>query len=142
FEILLAASFVLLTLGGTGERIRAGSIYVVVSLLSSVLFLVAIAMIYAATGTVNLAHLSERLGDLPADFQFVLQALLLIAFLVKAAVFPMSAWLPDSYPTAPAPSRRCSPGCSRRSGYTRSSAPRPCCSPTPGWIRSCSPPRS
>src|SRR5699024_4521698 len=75
FEILLAASFVLLTLGGTGERIRAGSIYVVVSLLSSVLFLVAIAMIYAATGTVNLAHLSERLGDLPADFQFVLQAL-------------------------------------------------------------------
>lgn len=103
FEILLAASFVLLTLGGTGERIRAGSIYVVVSLLSSVLFLVAIAMIYAATGTVNLAHLSERLGDLPADFQFVLQALLLIAFLVKAAVFPMSAWLPDSYPTAPAP---------------------------------------
>src|SRR5699024_8184429 len=103
FEILLAASFVLLTLGGTGERIRAGSIYVVVSLLSSVLFLVAIAMIYAATGTVNLAHLSDRLADLPADFQFVLQALLLIAFLVKAAVFPMSAWLPDSYPTAPAP---------------------------------------
>ncbi len=103
FEILLAASFVLLTLGGTGERIRAGSIYVVVSLLSSVLFLVAIAMIYAATGTVNLAHLSERLADLPADFQLVLQGLLLVAFLIKAAVFPMSAWLPDSYPTAPAP---------------------------------------
>jgi len=103
FEILLAASFVLLTLGGTGPRIRAGSIYVVVSLLSSVLFLVAIAMIYAATGTVNLAHLSERLGDLPPNFQLVLQVLLLVAFLVKAAVFPMSAWLPDSYPTAPAP---------------------------------------
>lgn len=103
FEILLGASFVLLTLGGTGERIRAGSIYVIVSLVSSVLFLVAIAMIYAATGTVNLAHLSERLGELPQDFQFVLQAVLLIAFLVKAAVFPMSAWLPDSYPTAPAP---------------------------------------
>lgn len=103
FEILLAASFVLLTLGGTGERIRAGSIYVVVSLVSSVLFLIAIAMIYAATGTVNLAHLSERLADLPPNFQFVLQALLLVAFLIKAAVFPMSAWLPDSYPTAPAP---------------------------------------
>lgn len=103
FEILLAASFVLLTLGGTGERIRAGSIYVVVSLVSSVLFLVGIAMIYAATGTVNLAHLSERLGQLPANIQFVLQGMLLIAFLIKAAVFPMSAWLPDSYPTAPAP---------------------------------------
>lgn len=103
FEILLAASFVLLTLGGTGERIRAGSIYVVVSLLSSVLFLVAIAAIYASTGTVNLADLSGKLQELPANFQFALQALLLVAFLVKAAVFPMSAWLPDSYPTAPAP---------------------------------------
>ncbi|MPV50553.1 MULTISPECIES: Na+/H+ antiporter subunit D [unclassified Pseudactinotalea] len=103
FEILLAASFVLLTLGGTGERIRAGSIYVVVSLLSSVLFLIAIALIYAATGTLNLAHLSVRLGEIDPDIAFVLQAMLLIAFLIKAAVFPMSAWLPDSYPTAPAP---------------------------------------
>ena len=50
FEILLAASYVLITLGGTGERIRAGTIYIVVALLSSVLFLVAIAMIYAAHG--------------------------------------------------------------------------------------------
>ena len=41
----------LITLGGTGERIRAGTIYIVVALLSSVLFLVAIAMIYAASGT-------------------------------------------------------------------------------------------
>src|SRR5690554_1628178 len=49
FEILLAASYVLLTLGGTGERIRAGTIYVVVSLISSVVFLLAIALIYAAT---------------------------------------------------------------------------------------------
>src|SRR5699024_865339 len=53
--------------------------------------------------TVNLAHLSERLGDIDPDIAFVLQAMLLIAFLIKAAVFPMSAWLPDSYPTAPAP---------------------------------------
>src|SRR5690554_4603267 len=49
FEILLAASYVLITLGGTGERIRAGTIYVVVSLISSVVFLLAIALIYAAT---------------------------------------------------------------------------------------------
>ena len=65
FEILLFASYVLLTLGGTGERIRAGTTYVVVSLLSSLLFLIAIAAIYAATGTVNLAQLSLRLAELP-----------------------------------------------------------------------------
>lgn len=103
FEMLLFASYVLLTLGGTGERVRAGSTYVVVSLLSSVLFLVAIASVYAATGTVNLAALSLRLGQLPDGVQLMLQLLLLTVFAIKAAVFPMSAWLPDSYPTAPAP---------------------------------------
>ncbi|WP_456787699.1 Na+/H+ antiporter subunit D [Cellulomonas sp. P5_C5] len=103
FEILLAASYVLITLGGTGERIRAGTIYIVVALLSSVLFLVAIAMIYAATGTVNLAQLAIRLPEIDPGVSLVLQVLLLLAFAIKAAIFPLSAWLPDSYPTAPAP---------------------------------------
>ncbi|PFG35022.1 Na+/H+ antiporter subunit D [Sanguibacter antarcticus] len=103
FEILLAASYVLLTLGGTGERIRAGSIYVVVALLSSLIFLVAIALVYAAAGTVNLAQLALRLPELDPGVQLVLQLLLLLAFGIKAAIFPLSAWLPDSYPTAPAP---------------------------------------
>ena len=58
FEMLLFASYVLLTLGGTSARIRAGTIYVVVSLLSSMLFLISIAAVYAATGTVNLAQLA------------------------------------------------------------------------------------
>ena len=103
FEILLAASYVLLTLGGTGERIRAGSIYVVVALLSSIIFLVAIALTYAATGTVNLAQLAQRLPEIDPGVSLVLQLLLLLAFGIKAAIFPLSAWLPDSYPTAPAP---------------------------------------
>jgi len=103
FEILLAASYVLITLGGTGERIRAGTIYVIVSLMSSMLFLLAVALIYAATGTVNLAQLALRLPELDPGVQMTLQLMLLIAFGIKAAIFPMSAWLPDSYPTAPAP---------------------------------------
>ena len=103
FEILLAASYVLLTLGGTGERIRAGSVYVVVALLSSVLFLTAIALIYASTGTVNMAQLAVRLAEIDPTMRVVLQLLLLLAFGIKAAIFPLSAWLPDSYPTAPAP---------------------------------------
>jgi len=103
FEMLLAASFVLLTLGGTAPRVRAGITYVFVSLLSSALFLIAIAMIYAATGTVNLALLAGRMEQIPAGTAVVLQVLLILGFCVKAAVFPMSGWLPDSYPTAPAP---------------------------------------
>ncbi|MCU1442653.1 MAG: Na+/H+ antiporter subunit [Cryobacterium sp.] len=103
FEMLLSASYVLLTLGGTGARIRVGTTYVVVSLMSSILFLSAIALIYGATGTVTLALLAERIPELPGDVQLILGLVLLLAFCVKAAVFPMSFWLPDSYPTAPAP---------------------------------------
>lgn len=103
FEILLFASFVLITLGGTRERMRAGTIYVVVSLLSSLIFLIALGLIYGATGTVNMAQLGERLPELDQGTQTTLHLLLLIAFGIKAAVFPLSSWLPDSYPTAPAP---------------------------------------
>jgi multicomponent Na+:H+ antiporter subunit D len=103
FEVLLAASYVLITLGGSRERVRAGTVYVVVALLSSLLFLVALAAIYAACGTVNLAQLAIRLPEIDPGVRLVLQVLLLLAFAIKAAVFPLSAWLPDSYPTAPAP---------------------------------------
>ncbi|HRL79979.1 MAG TPA: Na+/H+ antiporter subunit D [Propioniciclava sp.] len=103
FEILLFASYVLLTMGGTRSRIRAGSIYVVVNLLSSSLFLIALANVYAAVGTVNLAQIAQRIPALPEATQAQLQFMLLVVFAIKAAVFPLSAWLPDSYPTAPAP---------------------------------------
>ncbi|GAA4655612.1 Na+/H+ antiporter subunit D [Arthrobacter cryoconiti] len=103
FEILLTASYVLMTLGGTGSRIRAGITYVVVSVISSLLFLIAIAMVYGATGTVTLADLAVKLGQLDPGTQQLLHVMLLVAFGIKAAVFPLSFWLPDSYPTAPAP---------------------------------------
>ena len=103
FEMLLFASYVLLTLGGTETRIRAGTIYVVVNMLSSTLFLISLAAVYAATGSLNLAQLAERIAALPDPVSLVLQLLLLMTFSVKAAVFPLSLWLPDSYPTAPAP---------------------------------------
>lgn len=103
FEILLVASYVLITLGGTGPRIRAGVTYVVVSLVSSILFLASIGLVYAATGTVNMAQLTLRIAELPSSLQLLLNLALLIAFGIKAAVFPLAFWLPDSHPTAPAP---------------------------------------
>ncbi len=103
FEILLVASYVLITLGSTESRIRTGAVYIVVSLVSSILFLAAIAAIYGAVGTVNMAQIAERMPQLPQETQLVLHLLLVIAFGIKAAIFPVSFWLPDSYPTAPAP---------------------------------------
>ncbi|KPC93945.1 cation:proton antiporter [Streptomyces sp. NRRL F-6602] len=103
FELMLTASYVLMTIGGTQARIRAGAIYAIVSLLSSMLFLAAVALVYAAAGTVTMAQLPARLDALPDSVGMVIQIALLGVFAIKAAVFPMAAWLPDSYPTAPAP---------------------------------------
>jgi multicomponent Na+:H+ antiporter subunit D len=103
FEILLFASYVLLTLGGTAARVRAGTIYVVVNVVSSTLFLIAIATAYSALGTLNLAQIAARVPGIDAGVALVVQLLLLTTFAIKAAVFPLSLWLPDSYPTAPAP---------------------------------------
>ncbi|WP_054812332.1 Na+/H+ antiporter subunit D [Nocardia arizonensis] len=103
FEILLAASFVLLTVGATAQRIRAGVAYVMVSMLSSLIFLIGIGLAYATTGTLNLAQLALRMDVAPEGVRTSVYAVLLVAFGIKAAVFPLSNWLPDSYPTAPAP---------------------------------------
>ena len=101
FEVLLVASYVLLTLGASASRIRTGVSYVMVNMLSSMVFLLAIGLVYQAVGTVNFAHISIRMAEIPAGTRTAIFAVLLVAFSVKAAVFPMSSWLPDSYPTAP-----------------------------------------
>ena len=103
FEVLLAASFVLLTLGASADRVRAGVSYVMVSMVSSLIFLVGIAFAYAATGTLNMAQMAIRLDAVPVGIRTAIFSVLLVAFGIKAAVFPLSNWLPDSYPTAPAP---------------------------------------
>ena len=103
FEMMLTASYVLLTLGGRAEQVRSGMTYIVISLIASSLFVTALALLYSATGTVNMAHLAVRLGELPAGVQTSFAVLLLVVFGIKAAVFPLFFWLPDSYPTAPSP---------------------------------------
>jgi multicomponent Na+:H+ antiporter subunit D len=103
FELMLTASYVLITRRTGASRIRAGMTYVTVSLLSSLLFLTAVAMVYAATGTVNLADLAGRVGELPPGMATVLAMMLLVVFGIKAAMVPLHFWLPDSYPNAPGP---------------------------------------
>ncbi|WP_156744430.1 Na+/H+ antiporter subunit D [Mycobacterium sp. E740] len=103
FEVLLAASFVLLTIGASKDRVRAGISYVMVSMVSSLIFLFGIALVYGATGTLNMAELAVRLDGVSSGTRSAMFAVLLVAFGIKAAVFPLSGWLPDSYPTAPAP---------------------------------------
>jgi multicomponent Na+:H+ antiporter subunit D len=103
FEMMLTASYVLLTLGGTREQVRSGMTYVVISLIASTLFVTALALLYSSTGTVNMADLANRLGELPSGVRTMFAVLLLVVFGIKAAVFPLFFWLPDSYPSAPSP---------------------------------------
>ncbi len=101
FEIMLTASYVLLTLGGGREQVRAGMTYVVISLLASALFIASLALLYTATGTVNMADLAGKMGELPVGLRSGFAVLLVVVFGIKAALFPLFFWLPDSYPTAP-----------------------------------------
>jgi multicomponent Na+:H+ antiporter subunit D len=103
FEMMLTASYALLTLGGRREQVRAGMTYVVISLIASTLFITALALLYGATGTVNMADLAGKIADLPPGLRSAFAVLLVVVFGIKAGLFPLFFWLPDSYPTAPSP---------------------------------------
>jgi multicomponent K+:H+ antiporter subunit D len=106
FEVLLIASYGLMIHGGGKRRLQAGVQYVVYNLLGSTLFLFALGTIYAVTGTLNMADLAGRVGEIPADSTALVRVaavLLLLVFALKAAVVPLHFWLPATYAEAPGP---------------------------------------
>lgn len=106
FEVLLIASYGLMIHAGGNARLRAGVQYVLFNLLGSTLFLFALGAIYAETGTLNMADLSQRVQLIGMDETVgirVAAVLLLLVFAIKAAVVPLHFWLPSSYAEAPAP---------------------------------------
>jgi len=106
FEVLLAASYGLLMHGGGPLRARAGVAYVVLNLAGSSLFLVALALIYGTLGTLNIADLALALLQVQPSEQALVRTaftLLVIVFALKAALLPLSFWLPLAYGAATAP---------------------------------------
>ena len=103
FEMMLIASYVLITLGGRRDQVRTGMTYVVIGLIASILFIVVLTLLYTAAGTMNMADLGTRIPQLDRGLQLTLAVLAFLVFGIKAAVFPLFFWLPDSYPTAPSP---------------------------------------
>jgi len=106
FEVLLAASYGL-TLHGSGPaRVKAGLHYIVINLVASSLFLIGVAMIYGITGTLNMADLAVKIPLVAASDRTLFEigcAVLGIAFLVKAGMWPLGFWLPATYSAASAP---------------------------------------
>ncbi len=106
FEVLLIASYVLLVHGQGRERFRAGTHYVVLNLVASALFLIGLAVVYALTGTLNMADLALRVAQLDAEQAVLLKIgalVLLVVFGLKAAIVPLYLWLPGTYAAASAP---------------------------------------
>jgi multicomponent K+:H+ antiporter subunit D len=106
FEVLLLASYGLLTTTGTPAQIKRSIHYVSLNLVGSALFLVAVAILYGTLGSLNLADLAQRVAAAPdKDLGLIRIAslLLLVVFCLKAALLPLNFWLPQTYGVAAAP---------------------------------------
>lgn len=101
FEVTLIASFVLLVLGNERPQMQGAIKYVAMNLISSAFFLTGIGILYGSVHALNMADISLKLPSLEAPIRMTLAMIFLVAFGIKAAVFPLFFWLPDSYHTPP-----------------------------------------
>ena len=102
FEVMLMASFALLVLGRSRLQLDGGVKYVVINLFSTLLFLTGLGLIYAMTGTLNMAHLYVKLRQVPDQgLVAAVSVVFLVAFGIKSGLFPLFFWLPASYHTPP-----------------------------------------
>jgi len=107
FEIMLTASYGLVLHGSGLLRVKAGLHYIAINLVASLLFLIGVALIYGVTGTLNMADLALRIPQISEANRVILEsgaAILGVAFLIKAGMWPLNFWLPATYAAAPAPS--------------------------------------
>jgi len=104
FEIMLIASYALLTLEADDWDVKHAFPYVAINLFGSALFISACGLAYMLFGTLNFAEISVRAAPLAADGRLRILALVfIVVFGIKAGLFPLYYWLPNSYPTLPSP---------------------------------------
>ncbi|SMF81121.1 proton-conducting transporter membrane subunit [Pseudobacteriovorax antillogorgiicola] len=100
FEVTLLSSFVLSTLEGDGQRYAGALKYIIINILSSLIFLLAAGLIYHGTHTLNFGDLQSRLAAMAISepwYTTMLSLTLFTAFAIKSALFPFHSWLPASY---------------------------------------------
>ncbi|MDY6774774.1 MAG: proton-conducting transporter membrane subunit [Halobacteria archaeon] len=104
FEVLLMSSYILVVFYSNPDDTRAGLHYVIINLIGSAVMLLAIGGIYSSVGTLNMAHIAQRLSTgthTPAVYG--LSGILLTVFLLKAGAVPLHFWVPEVYPASPSP---------------------------------------
>jgi multicomponent Na+:H+ antiporter subunit D len=104
FEIMLVASYALLTLEADDWDIRQAYPYVAVNVVGSALFISACGLAYGLFGTLNFAEIALRAQGMAGDPRLhALALLLMVVFGIKAGLFPLYYWLPNCYPILPLP---------------------------------------
>ncbi|KAA9023988.1 Na+/H+ antiporter subunit D [Niallia endozanthoxylica] len=107
FEVMLMSSYVMLVLGGTKVQLRESIKYLLVNVISSALFVIAVAYLYSVVGTLNMAHISARISEISTNgmpgILSVIAVMFLIVFGLKGAIFPLYFWMPGSYAAPPIP---------------------------------------
>lgn len=102
FEVIIIASFVLMTLGGRKAQLEGAVKYMALNILASMFFLTGIGVLYGITGSLNMADLALRIPKVENQSLINLTSLFfLLGFGIKSAVFPLYFWLPSSYHTPP-----------------------------------------
>lgn len=103
FEVMLLASYALLTLEARADDSRQAWLYLTLNLFGSALFIAACGYAYSLLGTLNFAEMALRADALAGDFRLtLLGAFLALVFSMKAGLFPLYYWLPRAYPILPA----------------------------------------
>src|SRR5699024_3361449 len=104
FEVLLIASYVLIVLGGEKKQLRESLKYLLVNVISSALFVVAVGLLYSVVGTLNMADIATKITEVDQPgILSVIAVLFLLVFGIKGALFPLYFWLPGSYAAPPMP---------------------------------------
>ncbi|MAZ78102.1 MAG: Na+/H+ antiporter subunit D [Legionellaceae bacterium] len=100
FEVTVISSFVLMACGNGRFQLDGTLKYAIMNLIATLFLLIAIALLYGVSGTLNMADLAVRLTEIGnAGLVTAIIALLIIAFAMKAALFPLFFWMPASYHT-------------------------------------------
>ncbi len=101
FEVMLLSSYVLLTLGNSKRQLREAIKYVSINIVSSWFFLVALAYLYGSIGTLNMAHVAERVAESgQTPLLTTISIVFLVVFSLKAGLL-LYFWLPGSYSSPP-----------------------------------------